>query len=99
MTPELKDQLIDAALDNVAFDGWSDATFDAAISDTKIERTTGAYGVSSCRTRPRTMPLGRTRTRTSCPGRRGWSANIIEGKLAHRRTSCVRRLATCCFVS
>jgi ubiquinone biosynthesis protein COQ9 len=40
MTPQIKDQLIDAALDNVAFDGWSDATFDAALSDTGFERST-----------------------------------------------------------
>ncbi len=40
MTPQIKDQLIDAALDNVAFDGWSDATFDAVLSDTGIDRAT-----------------------------------------------------------
>ncbi len=32
-----KDRLLDAALTHVIFDGWSDATFDAAVEDTGIE--------------------------------------------------------------
>lgn len=32
-----KDRLLDAALNHVIFDGWSDATFDAAVEDTGIE--------------------------------------------------------------
>lgn len=32
-TPDLKDRLLDAALVHVAFDGWSEATFRAAIRD------------------------------------------------------------------
>jgi len=40
MTPDshdTKDILLDAALTHVAFDGWTDATFRAAIADTKID--------------------------------------------------------------
>jgi ubiquinone biosynthesis protein COQ9 len=33
----VKAQLLDAALNHVAFDGWSDATFDAAASDVGID--------------------------------------------------------------
>ena len=33
-TPDLKDRLLDAAQVHVAFDGWSEATFRAAIRDT-----------------------------------------------------------------
>ena len=33
MTPEIKDNLLDAALDHVAFDGWSDPPFEAAAQD------------------------------------------------------------------
>lgn len=40
MTADLKDKLLDAALMGVAFDGWSDATFDAAIQDVGCDRTT-----------------------------------------------------------
>ena len=40
MTPEIKEQLIDAALEHVVFDGWSDATFEAAVTDTGVERAT-----------------------------------------------------------
>ncbi len=32
-----KTRLLDAALDHVAFDGWSEATFTAAIKDTRID--------------------------------------------------------------
>jgi ubiquinone biosynthesis protein COQ9 len=32
-----KDRLLDAALNHVIFDGWSDATFNAAVEDTGIE--------------------------------------------------------------
>lgn len=34
-----KDQLLQAAMMHVPFDGWSQATFDAAIADSEIERT------------------------------------------------------------
>lgn len=34
-----KDQLLDAALMHVPFDGWSDTTFQAAIADTGIDST------------------------------------------------------------
>jgi len=34
-----KDQLLQAAMTHVPFDGWSQATFDAAITDSDIERT------------------------------------------------------------
>jgi len=34
-----KDLLLDAALMHVPFDGWSQATFDAAIDDSGVERT------------------------------------------------------------
>ncbi|MBW4961412.1 COQ9 family protein [Sulfitobacter sp. CW3] len=34
-----KDQLLDAALIHVPFDGWSDTTFQAAIADTGIDST------------------------------------------------------------
>ena len=40
MTPELKDQLIDAALEHVVFDGWTDTTFEAAVEDSGIDRAT-----------------------------------------------------------
>jgi ubiquinone biosynthesis protein COQ9 len=40
MTPELKDKFLDAAVMNVAFDGWSDASFDAAIEETGTDRAT-----------------------------------------------------------
>ena len=40
MTPELKDKLLDAALMHVAFDGWSDATFEAAVQDASLELQT-----------------------------------------------------------
>lgn len=33
----VKDRLLDAALDHVAFDGWSEATFRAAIADTETD--------------------------------------------------------------
>ncbi|SHI47476.1 ubiquinone biosynthesis protein COQ9 [Shimia gijangensis] len=36
-TPDPKSKLLDAALDHVAFDGWSKATFDAAIEDCGVE--------------------------------------------------------------
>ena len=38
------DTLLDAALPHVAFDGWSPATFDAAVAETGIGR-------ASCRER------------------------------------------------
>jgi len=34
-----KEQLLDAALMHVAFDGWSEATFKAAVSDTGMDPT------------------------------------------------------------
>ncbi|MEH6645129.1 COQ9 family protein [Sulfitobacter sp.] len=34
-----KDQLLQAAIMHVPFDGWSQATFDAAIADSGVERT------------------------------------------------------------
>lgn len=34
MTPDQRDEFLDAAVMNVAFDGWSDAAFEAAIADT-----------------------------------------------------------------
>ncbi|MFT6675682.1 MAG: ubiquinone biosynthesis protein COQ9 [Sulfitobacter sp.] len=37
--PETKTRLLDAALDHVPFDGWSDATFAAALQDTGIDAT------------------------------------------------------------
>jgi ubiquinone biosynthesis protein COQ9 len=44
MTPEIKDKLLDAALDHVVFDGWSDATFEAAAEDAGIDpRTAEAW--------------------------------------------------------
>lgn len=36
-TPELRDALLDAALIHVAFDGWSQATFDAACADAGVD--------------------------------------------------------------
>lgn len=35
--PDLKDQLLDAALVHVVFDGWSEATFDAAVVDLEMD--------------------------------------------------------------
>jgi ubiquinone biosynthesis protein COQ9 len=40
-----KEQLLEAALMHVPFDGWSQATFDAAIDDSGVERT---VAVSVC---------------------------------------------------
>jgi ubiquinone biosynthesis protein COQ9 len=37
-TPELRDALLDAALIHVAFDGWSQATFDAACADAGVDK-------------------------------------------------------------
>jgi ubiquinone biosynthesis protein COQ9 len=37
MSDSLKAQLIDAALPHVAFDGWSSATFDAAVEDAGVD--------------------------------------------------------------
>lgn len=37
-TPELRDALLDAALIHVAFDGWSQATFDAACADAGMDK-------------------------------------------------------------
>ena len=37
--PSPKEQLLDAALMHVPFDGWSQATFDAAIADSGVEQT------------------------------------------------------------
>ena len=34
---DVKDRLIDAALDHVPFDGWSEITFQAAIADTGVD--------------------------------------------------------------
>lgn len=34
---DVKDRLIDAALDHVPFDGWSEVTFQAAIADTGVD--------------------------------------------------------------
>ncbi|MGR3760595.1 COQ9 family protein [Roseobacteraceae bacterium NS-SX3] len=36
-TARIKDQLLDAALLHVAFDGWSETTFRAAVQDTGVE--------------------------------------------------------------
>lgn len=38
-TSDPMSRLLDAALAHVAFDGWSQTTFDAAISDSGVERT------------------------------------------------------------
>jgi ubiquinone biosynthesis protein COQ9 len=38
MSDDIRDRLLDAALGHVAFDGWSRATFDAAVADAGIER-------------------------------------------------------------
>ena len=35
--PDTKNRLLDAALMHVAFDGWTDATFDAAVADTGVD--------------------------------------------------------------
>ena len=35
----IKDQLLDASLDHVPFDGWSEATFQAAVRDAGIDPT------------------------------------------------------------
>ncbi|MDP5218038.1 COQ9 family protein [Ruegeria sp. 2205SS24-7] len=35
----VRDQLLDAALEHVPFDGWSSTCFDAAITDTGLDRT------------------------------------------------------------
>ena len=37
--PNPKEQLLDAALTHVPFDGWSETTFQAAIADTDIDET------------------------------------------------------------
>ncbi|SDZ16625.1 ubiquinone biosynthesis protein COQ9 [Jannaschia faecimaris] len=42
---DLKDRLLDAALPHVAFDGWSEATFRAAIEDAQV---TPAQGRAAC---------------------------------------------------
>ena len=34
---DVKQQLLDAALIHVAFDGWSDATYHAAVKDAEID--------------------------------------------------------------
>lgn len=36
---DIKDQLLDASLDHVPFDGWSEATFHAAVRDAGIDPT------------------------------------------------------------
>lgn len=36
-SPDLKDRLLDAALIHVAFDGWSEATFRAAVRDAGVD--------------------------------------------------------------
>jgi len=36
-SPDLRDVLLDAALPHVAFDGWSDTTFRAAIADSGVD--------------------------------------------------------------
>lgn len=36
---QIKDQLLDAALDHVPFDGWSEATFQAAVRDAAVDST------------------------------------------------------------
>lgn len=38
MTETLKDSIVEAALSHVPFDGWSEATFAAAIEDCEIDR-------------------------------------------------------------
>jgi ubiquinone biosynthesis protein COQ9 len=38
----IKEQLLDAALDHVPFDGWSDATFQAAVRDAGVDSTMAA---------------------------------------------------------
>ncbi|NNF24478.1 MAG: COQ9 family protein [Rhodobacteraceae bacterium] len=38
-TRTARDALLDAALPHVPFDGWSDATFDAAIKDSEVDPT------------------------------------------------------------
>lgn len=35
-TPDPKDKLLDAALNHVVFDGWSDATFNAAVDESEV---------------------------------------------------------------
>lgn len=37
MSTELKAKLVEAALAHVAFDGWSQATFDAAVADSDVD--------------------------------------------------------------
>lgn len=37
MSEEIKGRLVESALPHVAFDGWGDATFEAAISDSGVE--------------------------------------------------------------
>ena len=39
MTEDLRDRLVDAALQHVPFDGWSPASFEAAIADAGVDRT------------------------------------------------------------
>lgn len=39
---QIKDQLLDAAVGHVPFDGWSEATFQAAVRDTGIDSTMAA---------------------------------------------------------
>jgi len=34
---DLKDKLLDAALAHVPFDGWSEASFEAAVAESELE--------------------------------------------------------------
>ena len=37
--PDIQDQIIDAILPHVAFDGWSKTSFDAAVADADVDPT------------------------------------------------------------
>tara|TARA_R110002051_G_scaffold6865_3_gene32505 strand:- start:167 stop:865 length:699 start_codon:yes stop_codon:yes gene_type:complete len=39
IAPSPKEQLLSAAVNHVPFDGWSETTFQAAIADTRVDRT------------------------------------------------------------
>ena len=41
---DLKDKLLDAALAHVPFDGWSEASFEAAVAESELEPAL-AYGL------------------------------------------------------
>ncbi len=99
--PDPKSDLLEAALPHVAFDGWSDATFRAAIADSGIDATVaravcprGAVdlavafhmtGDAALAARLRSADLGEMRFRDRIAQAVRWRLEGIEDKEAVRR--------------